>query len=242
MPRGYVTISVDDGHPTDLRTADLLDRHGLSATFYVPARNPERALLADGDVRRLAERFEVGAHTYSHLPLARMATDEARREIVDGKAWLEDVTGKPAVAFCYPRGKFTAETARLVAEAGFLGGRTCFLSMVDFPRNRFAWGVSTQAFSHPRTIQIRHALLERNLGGLRNFVSIQRLTSDWEAQFSLALDHVGRHGGIAHLYLHSWETDELGDWAKLDRVLARAAASGLEPATNGELFARWERA
>jgi hypothetical protein len=36
----YVTISVDDGHPTDLRTADLLDKYGLGAIFYIPASNP----------------------------------------------------------------------------------------------------------------------------------------------------------------------------------------------------------
>ena len=29
----YVTISVDDGHPTDLRTVDLLHKYGLKATF-----------------------------------------------------------------------------------------------------------------------------------------------------------------------------------------------------------------
>ena len=241
MRPGYVTISVDDGHPADLRTAELLDRHGLEATFYVPARNPERELLSEHDVRLLAQRFELGAHTYSHLPLARMAREQARREILDGKAWLEDVTGKPAIAFCYPRGKFTAETARLVEEAGFLGGRTCFHNIVDFPRNRFAWGVSTQAFSHSRTIQVRHALLERNGRGLLNYVAVHRLARDWEAHFGYALDYVGRRGGIAHLYVHSWETDELGEWPKLDRALARVAGSGLEPATNGELFARWGR-
>jgi peptidoglycan/xylan/chitin deacetylase (PgdA/CDA1 family) len=32
----YVTISVDDGHPTDLRTVDLLHKYGLTATFYIP--------------------------------------------------------------------------------------------------------------------------------------------------------------------------------------------------------------
>ena len=29
----YVTISVDDGHPTDMRTVDLLHKYGLTATF-----------------------------------------------------------------------------------------------------------------------------------------------------------------------------------------------------------------
>ena len=42
---GYLTISVDDGHPTDFKSAELLARYGLKATFYIPARNPEREVM-----------------------------------------------------------------------------------------------------------------------------------------------------------------------------------------------------
>ena len=38
----YLTISVDDGHPADLRTADLLARFDIAVTLDVPAVNPER--------------------------------------------------------------------------------------------------------------------------------------------------------------------------------------------------------
>ena|SRR5208282_2539094 len=35
--RAFVTVSVDDGHPTDLRTAELLHKHGLKAPKQFPA-------------------------------------------------------------------------------------------------------------------------------------------------------------------------------------------------------------
>lgn len=234
----YLTISVDDGHPTDLRTAELLQRYGLKATFYIPARNPEREVIPEQEVRRLAERFEIGGHTFNHLPLRWMPTDQARREICDGKSWLEGVIGAPVSAFCYPRGKFTSETVRLVEQAGFAGARTCFQNLNHAPKNRYLWGVSTHAYSHTRAIQIRHAVLERNFRGLASFVLVHRLARDWELHFENAVGDVERNGGIAHLYFHSWEIDEHGQWDKLTRVLARLAErTSLTRVTNGELFA-----
>ena len=57
----YLTISIDDGHPTDFKSAGLLAKYGLKATFYIPAHNPEREVMAPARVRELSESFESGA-------------------------------------------------------------------------------------------------------------------------------------------------------------------------------------
>jgi peptidoglycan/xylan/chitin deacetylase (PgdA/CDA1 family) len=233
----YITISVDDGHPTDLRTADLLEELDLRATFYIPAADATLPILSNVQIRRLADRFEVGAHTFHHVALTRLRREDSRREIVDGKAWLEDVTERPVRAFCYPRGKFNSHIVRLVEEAGFEGARTCMQNLLGPPRNPFTWGASTQAFSHTRRIQVRHAALERNWAGLANFIRIFRGAVDWEAHFNRAVGYVASHGGIAHLYLHSWEIDRQDSWEKLRRVLVGVSDRyPLVPVTNGELF------
>jgi peptidoglycan/xylan/chitin deacetylase (PgdA/CDA1 family) len=238
--QGFVTISVDDGHPSDLRTADLLHKYGLSATFYAPARNPEQPVLSRSELRQLSQQFELGAHSMNHIPLASLAEDRAWREITEGKAWLEDSLGKPALSFCYPQGKHNDRLVAMVKKAGFLGARTCCLNCHDFPGDPFTWGVSTQAHNHSRMVQVRHALLERNYRGAVNFVFTYRATTDWAAHFRYAIDRVQARGGVAHLYLHSWEIDERGDWQKLESVLrAIPQDSGLRRATNGELFAMW---
>ena len=41
LPR--FSMSVDDGHPLDLRMADLLHSHDIKATFYLPLANQEGA-------------------------------------------------------------------------------------------------------------------------------------------------------------------------------------------------------
>ena len=236
---GYVTISVDDGHETDLRTADLLDEVGLRATFYIPATNAERPVMSNQEIERIAARFEVGGHTFHHHPLTGIGADESRREIVDGKAWLEDIAGGPVRSFCYPQGKFNAALARQVEDAGFACGRTCMLNLTAPPENPYTWGVSTQAFSHSRAIQLRHAAVERNWTGLANYARIFRGAVDWAEHFLRAVAHVERHGGIAHLFLHSWEIDQHDDWDKLRRLLAGVRdRHSLVPVTNGELFDR----
>ena len=238
----YLTVSVDDGHPSDLRTAELLREHELAATFYVPATNPERPVLSTAALRELAEFFEIGGHTYGHRILAGLPDDVARREIRDGKSALEDRTGKPVVAFCYPMGKLSRRTPALVREAGFWGARTSRFNLSTLPADPYRAGVSTHARPYARHVQLRHALLQRSFRGAANFFTVHRLARDWTAHFAAALDWVDRHGGVAHLYLHSWEIEEHDDWRRLRDVLADAAKrERFIRVTNGELFRRCGR-
>ena len=89
-PEKYVTISVDDGHPTDLRSVDLLHKYGLKATFYVPGANGERTVMKACEIREIDRQFEVGSHTLNHLRLTRLPVQTAWREICDGKKFSED--------------------------------------------------------------------------------------------------------------------------------------------------------
>ncbi len=236
----FVTISIDDGDITDLRTAELLNKYGLQATFYIPAHNPERPVMPASQVRELSANFEVGAHTLNHAPLKSLPDSQAFTEIAEGKKWLEDTIGKNVISFCYPRGKFNGSTPELVKKAGFLGGRTCLFNLHAFPRNPFLWGVSTHAYSHSKVMQLRHALLEGNFAGILNFVSTYNGATDWQQHFVCALNHVEQHGGIAHLYLHSWEIDELKQWERLESVFALISQHhSVSKVTNGTLFQLW---
>jgi peptidoglycan-N-acetylglucosamine deacetylase len=239
--RSYVTISVDDGHPSDLRTAELLAGFGLSATFYIPARNPERPVMPPADIKALGQSFEIGGHTMNHRRLSSLPPGEVYREVLDGKHWLEGLTGVQAVSFCYPQGKFNRRVVALVREAGFLGARTCRFNQSGWPADPFVWGVSTHAYPHSIAVQLRHALLESNFRGVYDFFATHRAANDWETHFLHGLRRVASRGGIAHLYLHSWEIEERQEWDKLRRVLAAIAAhSTLERVSNGELFRLWQ--
>src|SRR5690349_13720364 len=86
----YVTISIDDGHPSDLRTVELLSKYGLQATFYIPGSNDEREVMSSAQIREVDQQFEVGSHTLHHVRLHKLAQQECLREIVDGRKFSED--------------------------------------------------------------------------------------------------------------------------------------------------------
>jgi peptidoglycan-N-acetylglucosamine deacetylase len=238
QPDGYVTFSVDDGHPLDFRTAELLQKYGLKATFYIPAKNPERTVMPESGIKEMSRTFEIGAHTLNHLRLPALSKPDAYAEIHNGKKWLEDLLGNPVTSFCYPGGKFNGDIMAMVQEAGFLGARTCMLNLTEFPDNPFVWGVSTHACPYRPVVQFRHALLEKNLSGAWNFAALYKGTTDWVQHFIMSLKHVSKHGGIAHLYLHSWEIDKLQDWARLEKAFTTVAEmQSLRRVTNGDLFA-----
>ncbi|HTW57376.1 MAG TPA: polysaccharide deacetylase family protein [Terriglobales bacterium] len=236
----YVTISVDDGHPTDLRTVDLLHKYGLTATFYVPGTNHERAVMTPSEVRDLDRQFEVGSHTMSHIRLTWMPAAKARQEVIDGKKFSEDTLGHEVVAFCYPGGKFNRRIERFVEEAGFLAGRTCRYFLNDYPKNPFSWDISTYANTYPAYVQVRHCLMEANFAGAYKYLTTFKARVPWVDQFVCALEDVSRNGGMAHLYFHSWEIEQNGEWDKLEGLFKVIAQySDLKPVTNSFLYRRW---
>jgi len=232
-----LTISIDDGHVLDFSTAELLWKFGLKATFYIPRSNPERPVMTIPQIRELGTAFDIGGHTLSHHPLPPLDGERAWGEIRGCKDWLEDVLGRTIHSFCYPRGKYNHRIRNLIKKAGFVGARTCRYNLNFLPRDPFEAGVSTEAFPHSAAVHLRHAVLGSNYKGLIDFFRIHSMARDWELHFDKAMDWVEAHGGVAHLYLHSWEIEDQGAWRKLERVMQTASSrKRLVPATNTDVF------
>src|SRR6202011_3005986 len=120
-----VTTSWDDGHPSDLRVADLLEKHGLSGTFYVPSTNSEgRPVMRSIEIAELGHRFEIGGHTQDHISLTETSPHLAATQIVANKHRLEDLLGREVWGFAYVRGRHNRIVRDLVAKAGYRYART----------------------------------------------------------------------------------------------------------------------
>jgi hypothetical protein len=90
-------------------------------------------------------------------------------------------------------------------------------------------------------MQLRHALLEQNFKGAWNFFHIYKGATAWQSHFLLALDYVELHGGIAHLYLHSWEIDKAKEWRQLESIFQSIhQRKSLSRVSNGALFKMWK--
>ena len=76
-----VALTFDDGpHPVNTpKMLDLLDRHGVKATFFMMGRNVERHPEVAREVVRRGH--EVGNHSYSHPKMIWMTPGAIRHEI-----------------------------------------------------------------------------------------------------------------------------------------------------------------
>lgn len=95
-----------------------------AAAAMCDAPLPDGLMMTSDQVRTLAAAgMEIGGHTVSHPILARLDRGQAQREISDGRARLQELTGRPVRFFAYPNGKprsdYLPAHVELVKELGF---------------------------------------------------------------------------------------------------------------------------
>lgn len=105
------------------RILELLHRHEVKATFYVPGstaeRHPDsvRAILADG--------HEVGHHGHLHLRSHQIDSDAQRAEVEHGLEALARVARVTPSGYRSPAWELTPETFGLLVEHGFAYDSSC---------------------------------------------------------------------------------------------------------------------
>ena len=241
----YITTSWDDGHPLDLRVAALLTKYGIRGTFYVPAAT-ERPTMTARELRELGGSFEIGAHSLSHLDLRRASPELACREIALSKTWIEDNTGQPCRMFCPPLGRYASRHLEMVRDAGYRGLRSVELCSIDRPRQKagiMVMPTSVQAHPHNFGAFYRNALKRAAFGNLWRFIAHGE-APDWPKLARTLLHQAIAEGGVFHLWGHSWEIEETGQWQRLEEVLRMLGEAAHEAAarTNAEIVMLGEAA
>ena len=222
------TTSWDDGRKGDVRLAALLEKYGATGTFYVsPPATHDHPALSDADIKALSLRHEIGAHTMTHPRLTRISPDQARREITESKKWIEGITGKPCVMFCYPYGDENAAIRMIAKEAGYRGART--VEQLKFSgEDPFGMPTTLQIYPFPfrrKFTRWWHAidLLPRLRMFLPQMVSFglpPAAAFSWlnlaKALFTYAQK---TNQPFFHLWGHSWEVEKYGMWGDLEKFL-----------------------
>lgn len=145
LPPRAVLLTFDDGYRDVLTHAyPILKRYGHPAILFVstdfigsqiPFPHDRRFThflnppLDWDEVTALTECFEVGSHACSHRSLARLGSEEARREIFDSKAIIEERIGRPVRCFSYPKGGIRDFNPRLRDDVRRAGYQLCFTTI-----------------------------------------------------------------------------------------------------------------
>ncbi len=233
-----VTTSWDDGDPLDLRVVELLRSRSLPGTFYVPMIGYlGHRTVQPQDMRDMVrDGFEIGAHSYSHRSLYGMEPFELQREVRHCRSRLEDITGCPVTMFCYPNGRYDKRTLEFVEKTGYVGARTTRMLRTDAGDNRYEIPTTVQAFPHPPLTYVKNALKGHSVSSLARHSTRLYALKDWVEFGKATFDHVLEHGGVWHLYGHSWELEDFRLWDGLRMLLDHVAQrNGIEYLTNGEM-------
>lgn len=218
-----VTTSWDDGHPLDIRIAELLDKYNLKGTFYVPVKNSEHPVMAAATLHDISAQQEIGGHTVNHIYLNTLGDTAAQYEIAECKTMLQDKLGKKIDAFCYPGGKFSQRDMDMVKNAGFLFGRTTKLLHTTSVGHSQLLNTTIQAYNHSCVTLTGHCVNNKFflpifqnclfLQGNRNFLQLAQTV----------MNRILKNGGVFHLWGHSWEIEQFGLWDELEMVLKMCA-------------------
>lgn len=241
-----ITTSWDDGHVLDLRVADLLERYHLTGTFYI-ARDFLDERMSDNQLRDLAQRHELGAHTLTHPVLTEISLEQAKEEIQGSKLWLEDVLGQEVTSFCYPKGANNPALQRIVADAGYKMARTVEKFAFTSGKNPYAVPTTLQIYPYPlrplpdvaiwRGWRTRFQPLAEALPLIRAKHMSPQTLFNWQTFAENLIRQAEKQNGIWHLWGHSWEVERYHLWDALENILQRVAAyADSVPITNTQIM------
>ncbi len=217
------TTSWDDGHPLDMRLADMLGKYRFKATFYMPAKNSEgREVVSLEELGSISENFEIGGHTYNHIYLDSISGMQAEQEIRDGKLYIEEQIQKPVSGFCYPGGRHNKKIREMVRSAGFEYGRTVENLRVDSSFDPYLMPTTIQFKNHSKNVYLKNYIGKG--GYIKRFTPFcaALLENDLHKRLMALLRLAMNGDGVFHLWGHSWEIEQTGTWNALESFLAEA--------------------
>ena len=243
------TTSWDDGYTLDLKVADMLANYGATGTFYVcPRKQHQHEMLSPDQIAELSKSHEIGAHSLRHPWLTQVSSIEAKQEIEESKAWVEQLTAKECKMFCYPFGDYNDSIKEIVKTAGFKGARTTedlrfssddpyamptTLQVTPFPkRKRFSrWWHPLDLYGPLRVRQSRLRALEIKREDTKSWLSLAVALFDKSLQAT-----ANNQQPFFHLWGHSHEIERYGLWQDFEMFLKHVKDSGVECCTNSDLL------
>jgi peptidoglycan/xylan/chitin deacetylase (PgdA/CDA1 family) len=132
-----VAVTVDDAFSSFVRNGlPELSHRGIPFTLFVPTGYLGRNSAWDDyggenrvgepvatveDIQRVSRdaTASFGSHCVTHPNLVRLSEEDARRELRDSKARLEEIVGREIVALSFPYGSYGLRELKLAAEAGY---------------------------------------------------------------------------------------------------------------------------
>ncbi len=213
-----LTLSYDDGVKQDIRLIDILDKHGIKATFNINAGCFAAEETSKGN-RMTKERaynlykdsqHEVAIHGYTHPFLDTLSTNNAVYEIIEDRRQLEEMFGTIIRGCAYPQGAYSDSVVEVLRLCGIKYARTV---------------ISTEGFNIPTDWLRLPATCKHTNPRLfeltDKFIEGQNLRRPW----------------LFYLWGHSYEFDNDDNWDVIEKFAQKMGdRDDIWYATNIEIF------
>ena len=146
-----VGITFDDGYQNNLiNAAPILMKFGFSATCYLVSKKiglsniwdsdkgiTQRPLMSHNEIQKWLDLgMDIGAHTQTHADLVKLSYMQAKNEIRQCKADLENFYDISVEDFCYPFGSLNSSLVDIVNEEGYVTATTMIRGSVNPSSNK----------------------------------------------------------------------------------------------------------
>ena len=206
-----VQFSFDDNHVLNTKVADLLDRYGFTATFFIniqPLKTHKG--MEPRQIKFLLSRgHEIAAHTVTHRPLPDQHSDQRHYELISGKKTLEELIGAEVTGFSYPKGQYTDVIKTETEAAGYKYARAVGEGNISPDTDMFAIIPTVQIYNSPYRRWLR---IRRNIMDGTKF----SWTGDWKES---CMKYLKNNKGTVHIWGHSWEIEKQGLWDEFEDLL-----------------------
>lgn len=223
-----IAFSFDDNHTLNMKLADLLEKYGFRATFFINILPLKKHVgMKASEIQELyAKGHEIAAHTVSHTPLPLQHRDQRHYELIMGKKALDSLLNTNIVGFSYPKGQFTNKIKIETESTGHKYARATGEGNINPDTDRFA--------SVP-TVQIYNTLYHRIFRIWRNILEGTKFswTGDWKKSCK---NYIKYNQGLIHIWGHSWEIEKQERWSELEDLLTWIKTNGFEVVTLREVY------
>lgn len=154
LPAKPVFLTFDDGYENHYDLLfPLLKKYRMRAVLYIlgdrhldynywdaAKGEPKARLLSAEQIREMSESgwVEFGGHSMRHTDLTQLTAADMVKDLVECKAAVEEVTGRPALSLAYPYGGFNESVKAATAKAGFVFGLAVNGGPIRFGEDLFA--------------------------------------------------------------------------------------------------------
>lgn len=126
-----VAITFDDGFRDFYDNAfPCLLKRDMNATVFIVtgATNhssqwdvyPTQPALTSNQIREIsAEGFEIGSHSVTHADLTRLPFSYLEKELLESKAFLQDLLGKEVESISFPFGRWNDRVWKIAQDCGY---------------------------------------------------------------------------------------------------------------------------